>query len=599
MVQGDDITQVDAVVNAAGTALRGGGVDCAIHRGRRPNGSCRTEAGQRKRFASLVGENKRRRIVAVGDGVSVRSYSPVMAKLKPTDEQVNIVDAAKTGANLVIQAGAGTGKTSTLKLVAAEQTRHKTLYIAYNRAIAKEAGRSFPSHVDCRTAHSLAYGAVGRHYAHRLNGPRELPSRRAEILGTRLVNLGQDITISAVQLARIAIETVTRFCYSADDDLSTAHVPHQNGVVGPAHHTLAQVALPYARKAWADITSSDGLLKFQHDHYLKMWVLTHPKLPTDVIMLDEAQDSNPVVAQLVQSQTHAQLIAVGDSNQSMYQWRGACDALGSWPADIELFLSRSWRFGPAIAAEANRWLNQIDTPLRLTGNPAIRSQITSLDHPHAILCRTNAEAITRVIALLTEGRKVALAGGGADIRRLAQAATELKNGGRTNHPELYVFATWGALQEYVETDHAGRDLKPFVDLIDAHGPDAIVEAIDALVDEDRSDTVISTAHKSKGREWDSVLIADDFAEPLGHNDIPETDAMLAYVAVTRARWQLDRSGLAWIDKYSTRRPPQRSWPNRQLDNRRLAARATVSVPIRGGVPPYQEDSCFLTSTTLT
>lgn len=39
--------------------------------------------------------------------------------LTPTQEQCDIVDAARTGANLVIEAVAGAGKTSTLKMVAA------------------------------------------------------------------------------------------------------------------------------------------------------------------------------------------------------------------------------------------------------------------------------------------------------------------------------------------------------------------------------------------------------------------------------------------------------------------------------------------------
>jgi superfamily I DNA/RNA helicase len=112
-----------------------------------------------------------------------------------------------------------------------------------------------------------------------------------------------------------------------------------------------------------------------------------------------------------------------------------------------------------------------------------------------------------------------------------------------------VFATWAALREYVDSEQAGRDLKPFVDLIDSHGAEVIIAAIDSLVDERRADTVVS-AHKAKGREWDSVQIADDFPVPVGGNEIPRSDAMLAYVAVTRARKQLDRGGLAWIDQYS-------------------------------------------------
>jgi len=470
-----------------------------------------------------------------------------MADLKPTQEQGAIIEAVGAGRNVVIQAGAGTGKTSTLKMAARALDRRRALYVAYNKSIATEAAASFPEHVSCRTAHSLAHQAVGRRFRHRLNGPRELPSRRAEILGTPWVDLGSAATaITPVQLARIAVDTVARFCYSADREIGAHHVPAQNGIFGDDHEALSREAVIYARRAWADLCDVDGRLKFQHDHYLKMWALTKPQLPFEVVMLDEAQDSNPCVAQLVQGQASAQQIAVGDSNQSLYQWRGATDALEHWAADDVLFLSQAWRFGPVIAGQANRWLGYIGSPLRLKGNPGIASELAKLTAARAVLCRTNSEAMRRVMLLLAQGIRVALAGGGAEIRRLALAAEELQEQGRTSHPELYVFSSWAALQEYVETDASGSDLKPFVDLIDSHGTAAVLAAIDALVDETRCNTVVSTAHKSKGREWDSVLIADDFPEPAGHGaTIPKVDAMLGYVAVSRARLRLDPGGLDW------------------------------------------------------
>ncbi|WP_218106830.1 3'-5' exonuclease [Micromonospora pallida] len=106
-------------------------------------------------------------------------------------------------------------------------------------------------------------------------------------------------------------------------------------------------------------------------------------------------------------------------------------------------------------------------------------------------------------------------------------------------------------------------------LIDKHGTREVIRVCDALVDEDRADVVVSTAHKAKGREWGSVLIADDFPEPRQQEDgthrIAEDEAMLAYVAVTRAQRQLDRYGLAWIDRYAGPAgaapvPPAPRWP---------------------------------------
>src|SRR5437016_5716207 len=137
--------------------------------------------------------------------------------------------------------------------------------------------------------------------------------------------------------------------------------------------------------------------------------------------------TNPVIADLVCSQP-AQRIAVGDSCQQLYAWRGAVDALETWPAEVRLYLSRSWRFGEAIADEANTWLTVLGARLRLTGNPDIPSTVGPVAAPDAVLCRTNAEAVARAITALDNGRRVALVGGGAQILALAEAAVTLQAG---------------------------------------------------------------------------------------------------------------------------------------------------------------------------
>lgn len=168
--------------------------------------------------------------------------------------------------------------------------------------------------------------------------------------------------------------------------------------------------------------------------------------------------------------------------------------------------------------------------------------------------------MNEVMHHLTAGNRVALAGGGESLRALATAARDLEEGRRAWHPELLLFPTWSDLQDYAETDPAGRDLKPFVDLIDQHGTDAILAAVDQLIPETSADVTISTAHRSKGREWNTVKIAPDFTPPADTDEhdangrpvpgpIDDTEARLAYVAVTRARARLDIGGLAWINHY--------------------------------------------------
>lgn len=505
-----------------------------------------------------------------------------MTSHPPTPEQGAAIEAFATGDDLVIQAGAGTGKTSTLRMLAETTPRRRGLYVAFNKAIAGDAKRSFPRNVEAATAHSLAFRAVGYQYRERLDGPRVPARMAAQILGiVGPTHIGDDVPILAPQqMARIVMGTVARFARSADREPLAAHVPPVTKFDTPAQRrALAQEILPLARRAWEDLTATRGRLKFTHDHYLKLWQLSYPVLPCEFVLFDEAQDADPVIMSIIGNQPSAQRIVVGDSAQAIYEWRGAIDALAKFTGK-RLALSKSFRFGPAVALEANRWLDELDAPLRLEGHDPIPSRIVDdLGEPDAILCRSNAGAMTQVMTALAQGRRVALVGGGKDIRDLAAAAVSLKAGAPCEHPELFAFRTWGEVQDYVAMDEGGSDLRAMVKLIDDYGPDALISAVDRLVDEPsdagnkpmalttaKPDVIVSTAHKAKGREWASVLIGEDFYPPKLDEDGQQREAdpgelRLAYVAVTRARLILDRGSLRWLDAYAPQSPipgPQRA-----------------------------------------
>ncbi|MGW1916914.1 UvrD-helicase domain-containing protein [Streptomyces sp. NPDC002076] len=488
--------------------------------------------------------------------------------MNPTDEQATAADAFHTGGHLALQAGAGTGKTTTLALLA-HSTKRRGRYLAYNRAIAQDARACFPNTVQCKTAHALAYAAVGHRYTNRLNAPRRPAWQTGQALGlTKAVRIG-DREISQRALSNATLRTVARFCHTADEAITRHHVPRLRGLDDTdLHAQLAAHIVPFARKAWADLQHpDDGAVRFDHDHYLKIWALTQPRIEADFLLLDEAQDTNPVVEQIFLAQRdHAQLVMVGDSAQAIYHWRGAKDVMTGFDG-THLTLSQSFRFGPHLAAEANRWLRLADAPIRLTGTPAVTTELGPVIRPDAVLCRTNVGAMAQVMTLMTAGCHVALAGGGDSLQSLALAARDLKEGRRTHHPELILFPCWGDLQDYAAHDPAGRDLQPLVNLVDSYGADAILAAVARLAPEPHAQVTVSTAHKAKGREWPRVLIADDFArlqdtsgdDQTGATPPPDpvddAEARLAYVAVTRTRQRLDLGGLSWIHDHPDGSPP--------------------------------------------
>ena len=105
--------------------------------------------------------------------------------MKPTEEQQAIIDYALTGDNLIVQAYAGTGKSSTLALVGkALQTQNKRgMYFAFNKDIATEAKNKMPSNVECSTVHSLAYRNTDKKLINKLKYRSIFPNQLAEKYG--------------------------------------------------------------------------------------------------------------------------------------------------------------------------------------------------------------------------------------------------------------------------------------------------------------------------------------------------------------------------------------------------------------------------------
>lgn len=470
-----------------------------------------------------------------------------------TAEQLAIVDAAHSGDILAVEALAGTGKTSTLTEIARTMPFRSGLYLAFNKRVAIEAERKMPGNVTVSTAHAYAYQAVGKRYGNRLPGNPGFSRIKAQVIAKMLrvkpamLDTG---TVNPVALVRMAQATINAFLKTADRHPGKEHVPAH--VLTRHSPEILPAIARVAEQIWEDLQLTDGRFHFTHDVYLKLWQLTNPVLPFSFVMFDEAQDADPVIAAVVARQA-AQRMYVGDRNQAIYGWRGAVDAMSKIKDAQRLPLTKSFRFGPAIAETANHWLHELGSDMRVQGHDPIRSVVQPMGDqaPRAILCRGNGTALGWILSMHQLGVPVALAPGdakaGKDIARFAWAARDLMAGEGTDHPELVGFQTWKELVEYVEEEENTADLKRMVNIINRVGISGVIDAIKGLVTEDRARVTISTGHQAKGLEWDSVRVADDFVPRLDEDENPIIDPeslMLNYVTVTRARLHLDPGPLA-------------------------------------------------------
>jgi superfamily I DNA/RNA helicase len=470
-------------------------------------------------------------------------------RLEATEEQRAICLAARdiaAGSSLKVQAFAGTGKTTTLAAVAESLPHLKFLYLVFNRAAAQGAKQRMPPNVTVRTAHAVAFRKVGHIYKSRLatsvwawfpylkeKMPRALDS---------VVSLGRDSTSAGA----LIIRTVEQFLRTTDVEVWPKHAPYwcDGNLAGAISHA--------AEALWRNICKPQSSAPVTHDCYLKLFYLHGYELaPRDwTVMLDEAQDADPVIFALVERHKGPRMI-VGDKYQQLYQWRGAINALTNVNADSpELSLTQTFRFGPDAAQWANRVLAVLGEKSRIA--PANhRTNVTVEDRPvsiNALLARTNAGTLEEAIRGLGRKRKVHVMGGASALIRLIRAAWDLYRG-KSGSGELAMFNNWEELKAAARGEKNGSvgdpALQVLVHLVQDRGRKVLTmcRQLEACVDSAAGAQItVSTVHKAKGLEWNRVFLSDDFNQFVerehGKPLLNPEEAYVVYVALTRARDQL-------------------------------------------------------------
>lgn len=499
-----------------------------------------------------------------------------------TEQQQAVVDAAVTGTNLVVEAGAGTGKTTTMVSVAEALAPKRMIYTAFTRAMVDEAGMKMlhlPS-VSCLTIHQIAFRASAFPFRDRLNARGIWWNRVASKvlthldLGTLPDARGELLRLDAKWVHLIARDAVANYMQSDDWEITEWHISIPRTIPRDYWDQLKSRILPIAREVWDDYTNPDGQLPFVHDVYLKLYQLAERRSPTlhrtyDVAIIDEAQDVSDVMLSIFDSQPDTmQKIVVGDSAQAIFEWNGAKNSLAQfraqgWPM---LPLTNSFRFGPIVADAANAVLDRMPgMELRIVGAGAEPSEIIEYDDPtrvpNAVLCRTNASVIEQTIRYVALGLKVSAVVDTVKLQKWARAAKDLMAARPTDFVELAAFRNWRQAVDFSKTDLADPDFVGMVKLLEKHGPATLESIDDMCVPESQAEVVVITGHKAKGREWDHVKVAEDFTDGrLGGPGVVNSkgepvpvnleEHRLFYVALTRCRKTVDVSESTAFDLFS-------------------------------------------------
>lgn len=478
-----------------------------------------------------------------------------MAGFAPTGEQLDVVEAFKIHRQLKIDAKAGAGKTSTLKLLA-EDNPVPSLYLTFNKNMAEEARSKFPKHVDVRTTHSIAYSVIGKDIAHKLTRPT---GEYKNVCGTgseiaRKYNIApliitKEKSISGIALGYAVKSTLTKFEHSADRELKEKHVSFYEAEKvfhNPQFNKkeYAKRVLKYAEKLWKERINPDSDIVATHDTYLKLFQLSNPDLVEfDIIYLDEAHDSNACILDIIFRQK-CKVVIVGDVYQAIYAWRGAVNAMENTNWETR-YLTTSFRFGEDVADVAKTILLDEDgnRHVDIKGYEKLNTRVVSDTKltKFTWLFRTNAALINEAIEMIAEGKKINISVDIGDFKSLLLSALALKAGKKkgVKHYEFVSFDSWEEFEEDIEISNR-PELKRIYKYVQSGRAARILEVLGDYKPSPNPDVNLTTAHSAKGLEYDVVVLADDFPEFELSGDgswigWPDQERNLLYVAATRAK----------------------------------------------------------------
>jgi hypothetical protein len=464
-----------------------------------------------------------------------------------TDEQHAIHNAVLNGSDkvIIVEAGSGTGKTSiTLDIAYSLQRNNLTAaYLVFNQHNAEEARQLFPHNTKVSTINSMAYYFMRIHEKYRKIG-QLYPSTVAQTLNISEKQCG----LNRAAYCSLIINCVTNFCNSAESEFSKFHVPGNNPETPQTE--LQSNIVEHSKQLFRIIRPENSTqLPLPHHVYLKAWQLNNaPGIESyDLVLLDEAQDSSPVTIAILQNAKA--LFLVGDENQAIYSFRGAQSALQKFKG-LRLPLSLSFRFGQEIADLANtitRHKNGYKGIKPLRGLPSLSTRITniSLGQKHTRIFRTNQDLVFSAKFLTDQMLPISIVGDMSDLAGRLLSGWALRNGEnhyKINHPLISQYSTWSKFEEYALKNEHNEISQTYRIIIenDRRTPDII--RLLTNPGHANSKVQLVTGHRSKGLEFNDVVLSSDFDRFLEKGPSQKNwdeEMNLLYVSVTRAMRTLD------------------------------------------------------------
>lgn len=440
---------------------------------------------------------------------------------------------------IIVDAKAGSGKTTTLVEFTKKRPLSSFLYIAYNSAIRKSSIKKFGPNTVVHTAHSLAFEKIGFLYKTKLTSNLSIKNIINSL--DDLHKLKQEVEQNHnIYLKAFAVQDMLQKYFNlVIDDLNKIE-----------DKEIKKLSIEYWDKM-QDLRNENAPMT--HDGYLRLFRDSKIPLNYDYIIVDESQDLNEATIDIILSQGQgAKKVFVGDKHQEIYGFKMVTNIFNDdrFKDYKKYYLTNSFRFAESVAFVANSIIGKYKKEENLViGASVAPDQIVydmSKEDRYTIITRTNAHLFDKAVTLVEEGKKVSIIGDYISMFSELYDCYYLYMGDfyKIKNQQYKEYGSFSNMKD-IAKKVKDLDLLFAIKVIEKYAH-TILEKTEMLKRKLISknafgNIILTTAHKSKGLEFDNVVIENDFYD-LRFKDgnlrpvaaIPYEEINLYYVAVTRA-----------------------------------------------------------------
>lgn len=483
------------------------------------------------------------------------------------DANACLASFGRRSQHLVVVAGAGCAKTTTIIEGINRAPESSILLAAFNKSIATELQKRISNpNAKAQTLHALGFGivmkwwngvSVGDNRAMTLANTvcgRSVPDEIKKLVAN-LHTKGREINPHASKPGDLIDLAIEFDCVPPEEW-------EQDGFDLPFVEAKALEAMELA----GSVRPTDNEIDFTDMIYLPVrngWMTPRFAL----VVIDEGQDMNAAQLELAMGvcRKDGRICVVGDPNQAIYGFRGADSGSLSRLKDVlraaQLGLKTTYRCAKSIVAEAQQFVPDF---MAGDSNPEGTVMTRNMDQMFElaqqgdfILSRLNAPLVSVCLHLLRNGKRARIAG--KDIGKSLQTLVrKLAKGPAAHSIPAFIERVQGwsdtqnerlrpQLLDERRQKTAQRKLEAIHDQAEtlisiAEGAVSVtdlisrIESLFAEVGPVNETTITcSSVHKAKGLEAKTVFVLRDTIRTGGEED------NIAYVAITRAK-----SELVWV-----------------------------------------------------